>query len=151
MRDKGEDAEKMSTATAILHRDHPDLIVDGEIQANFAINQEMLAESFPFSQLNQRKVNILIFPNLSAGNISYKLLKEMGGLEAQGPVLLGMKKSVHILQMGSSAKEIVDMVRLAVVDAAAKNARAIIYRFRTYLLRKASIVSDYINHDVMST
>ena len=118
---KGEDAEKMSTATAILHRDHPDLIVDGEIQANFAINQEMLAESFPFSQLNQRKVNILIFPNLSAGNISYKLLKEMGGLEAQGPVLLGMKKSVHILQMGSSAKEIVDMVRLAVVDAQNKS------------------------------
>jgi len=118
---KGEDAEKMSTATAILHRDHPDLIVDGEIQANFAINQEMLAESFPFSELNQRKVNILIFPNLSAGNISYKLLKEMGGLEAQGPVLLGMKKSVHILQMGSSAKEIVDMVRLAVVDAQNKS------------------------------
>ena len=118
---KGKDAEKMSTATAILHRDHPDLIVDGEIQANFAINQEMLAESFPFSQLNQRKVNILIFPNLSAGNISYKLLKEMGGLEAQGPVLLGMKKSVHILQMGSSAKEIVDMVRLAVVDAQNKS------------------------------
>ena len=114
---KGEDAEKMSNATAILHRNHPDLIVDGEIQANFAINQEMLAESFPFSELNQRKVNILIFPNLSAGNISYKLLKEMGGVEAQGPVLLGMKKSVHILQMGSSAKEIVDMVRLAVVDA----------------------------------
>ena len=118
---KGKDAEKMSTATAILHRDHPDLIVDGEIQANFAINQEMLAESFPFSQLNQRKVNILIFPNLSAGNISYKLLKEMGGLEAQGPVLLGMKKSVHILQMGSSAKEILDMVRLAVVDAQNKS------------------------------
>ena len=114
---KGEDAEKMSNATAILHRDHPDLIVDGEIQANFAINQEMLAESFSFSVLNQRKINILIFPNLSAGNISYKLLKEMGGVEAQGPVLLGMKKSVHILQMGSSAKEIVDMVRLAVVDA----------------------------------
>ena len=114
---KGDDAEKMSNATAILHRDHPDLIVDGEIQANFAINQEMLAESFSFSVLNQRKVNILIFPNLSAGNISYKLLKEMGGVEAQGPVLLGMKKSVHILQMGSSAKEIVDMVRLAVVDA----------------------------------
>jgi malate dehydrogenase (oxaloacetate-decarboxylating)(NADP+) len=118
---KGEDAEKMSTATALLHRDHPDLIVDGEIQANFAINQEMLAESFPFSELNQRKVNILIFPNLSAGNISYKLLKEMGGLEAQGPVLLGMKKSVHILQMGSSAKEILDMVRLAVVDAQNKS------------------------------
>ncbi|HHZ96275.1 MAG TPA: NADP-dependent malic enzyme, partial [Flavobacteriales bacterium] len=118
---KGEDAEKMAKAASILHRDHPDLIVDGEVQANYAINQDLLAESFPFSVLNQRKVNTLIFPNLSAGNISYKLLKEMGRLEAQGPVLLGMKKSVHILQMGSSAKEIVDMVRLAVVDAQNKS------------------------------
>ena len=114
---KGEDAEKMAAAAKILHRDHPDLIVDGEIQANFAINQELLGESYPFSILHKRRVNTLIFPNLAAGNISYKLLKEMGGLEAQGPVLLGMKKSVHILQQGSTAKEIVDMVRLAVVDA----------------------------------
>lgn len=114
---KGDDSEKMAEAARILHRDHPDLIVDGEIQANYAINGDMLAESFPFSKLHKRRVNTLIFPNLSASNISYKLLKEMGGIEAQGPVLLGMKKSVHILQMGSTAKEIVDMVRLAVVDA----------------------------------
>ncbi len=118
---KGEDADKMAEAARILHRNHPDLIVDGEIQANYAINQDLLSESFPFSVLHQRRVNTLIFPNLSAGNISYKLLKEMGGIEAQGPVLLGMKKSVHILQMGSSAKEIVDMVRLAVVDAQNKS------------------------------
>ena len=118
---KGEDAEKMAQAAKILHRDHPDLIVDGEIQANFAINQELLGESYPFSMLHKRRVNTLIFPNLAAGNISYKLLKEMGGLEAHGPVLLGMKKSVHILQQGSTAKEIVDMVRLAVVDAQNKS------------------------------
>jgi len=118
---RGEDAEKMSKAARILHRDYPDLIVDGEIQANYAINQDLLSESFPFSVLHQRKVNTLIFPNLSAGNISYKLLQEMGGIEAQGPVLLGMKKSVHILQMGSSVKEILDMVRLAVVDAQNKS------------------------------
>jgi malate dehydrogenase (oxaloacetate-decarboxylating)(NADP+) len=118
---KGDDADKMSEAAKILHRDHPDLIVDGEIQANYAINQDLLSESFPFSVLHQRRVNTLIFPNLSAGNISYKLLQEMGGIEAQGPVLLGMKKSVHILQMGSSVKEIVDMVRLAVVDAQNKS------------------------------
>ena len=118
---KGEDAEKMAEAAKILHRDHPDLIVDGEIQANFAINQELLGESYPFSMLHKRRVNTLIFPNLAAGNISYKLLKEMGGLEAHGPVLLGMKKSVHILQQGSTAKEIVDMVRLAVVDAQNKS------------------------------
>ena len=111
----------MAEAAKILHRNHPDLIVDGEIQANFAINQELLGESYPFSILHKRRVNTLIFPNLAAGNISYKLLKEMGGLEAQGPVLLGMKKSVHILQQGSAAKEIVDMVRLAVVDAQNKS------------------------------
>jgi malate dehydrogenase (oxaloacetate-decarboxylating)(NADP+) len=118
---KGDGAEKMAKAARILHRDHPDLIVDGEIQANYAMNQDLLAESYPFSNLNKRRVNTLIFPNLAAGNISYKLLKEMGGIEAQGPVLLGMKKSVHILQMGSSAKEIVDMVRLAVVDSQNKS------------------------------
>lgn len=114
---KGADSEKMAEAARILHRDHPELIVDGEIQANYAINGDMLAESFPFSKLHKRRVNTLIFPNLAASNISYKLLKEMGGIEAQGPVLLGMKKSVHILQMGSTAKEILDMVRLAVVEA----------------------------------
>ncbi|MGB2015520.1 MAG: phosphate acyltransferase, partial [Flavobacteriales bacterium] len=100
-----------------------ELIVDGEIQANFAMNQEKLAESFPFSALHKRQVNTLIFPNLSAGNISYKLLQEMAGMDAQGPVLLGMRKSVHILQMGSSAKEILDMVRLAVVDAQIKDVK----------------------------
>ena len=118
---KGRDAEKMAEATRYLHVHHPELIVDGEIQANFAMNQDMLGESFPFSSLHKRRVNTLIFPNLSAGNISYKLLHEMAGMDAQGPVLLGMRKSVHILQMGSSAKEILDMVRLAVVDAQIKS------------------------------
>ena len=117
---KGRDAEKMAEAARYLHVHHPELIVDGEIQANFAMNQDLLGESFPFSSLHKRRVNTLIFPNLSAGNISYKLLHEMAGMDAQGPVLLGMRKSVHILQMGSSAKEILDMVRLAVVDAQIK-------------------------------
>jgi len=119
---KGFDAEKLAEAARYLHVHHPELIVDGEIQANFAMNQEKLAESFPFSALHKRRVNTLIFPNLSAGNISYKLLQELAGMDAQGPVLLGMRKSVHILQMGSSAKEILDMVRLAVVDAQIKDA-----------------------------
>lgn len=118
---KGQDAEKMAEAARYLHVHHPELIVDGEIQANFAMNQDKLAESFPFSALHKRRVNTLIFPNLAAGNISYKLLQEMAGMDAQGPVLLGMRKSVHILQMGSSAKEILDMVRLAVVDAQIKD------------------------------
>ena len=120
---KGYDAEKMAEAARYLHVHHPELIVDGEIQANFAMNQDKLAESFPFSALHKRRVNTLIFPNLAAGNISYKLLQELAGMDAQGPVLLGMRKSVHILQMGSSAKEILDMVRLAVVDAQIKDAQ----------------------------
>jgi malate dehydrogenase (oxaloacetate-decarboxylating)(NADP+) len=80
----------------------------------------MLKENFPFSRLNGQKVNTLIFPNLSAGNIAYKLLQEIGGLEVTGPVLLGMRKSYHILQMGCSVREILNMIRIAVVDAQMK-------------------------------
>jgi malate dehydrogenase (oxaloacetate-decarboxylating)(NADP+) len=81
----------------------------------------MLAENFPFSKLRDMKVNTLIFPNLAAGNIAYKLLQEIAGLDATGPVLLGMKKSYHILQMGCSVREITNMVRIAVVDAQLKS------------------------------
>lgn len=118
---EGADAEKMAKAARILKERHPDLIVDGEIQANFALNDELLAESFPFSTLRNKRVNTLIFPNLASGNIAYKLLQEMAGVEVQGPVLLGMRQSFHILQMGSSVREIHDMVRLAVVDAQIKS------------------------------
>lgn len=117
----GVDAKKMAEAATILKERHPDLIVDGEIQANFALNDELLSESFPFSTLHNKRVNTLIFPNLAAGNIAYKLLQEMAGVEVQGPVLLGMRQSFHVLQMGSSVREIHDMVRLAVVDAQIKS------------------------------
>ena len=117
----GEDATKVAKAVSILHRDHPKMVVDGEVQANFALNGEMLSENFPFSRLKDMKVNTLIFPNLAAGNIAYKLLQEIAGLEATGPVLLGMKKSYHILQMGCSVREIINMVRIAVVDAQLKS------------------------------
>lgn len=113
----GPDAEKMRKAVDILHRNHSELIVDGEVQANFALNEELISENFPFSTLNGRKVNTLIFPNLAAGNIAYKLMQEMGEKEVIGPILLGMKRSFHILQMGSSVREIINMVRIAVVDA----------------------------------
>jgi malate dehydrogenase (oxaloacetate-decarboxylating)(NADP+) len=118
---KGADPEKVAKAVGILHREYPDLIVDGDIQANFALNSEMLKENYPFSMLNNQKVNTLIFPNLSAGNIAYKLLQEIAGLEVTGPVLLGMRKSYHILQMGCSVREILNMVRIAVVDAQLKS------------------------------
>jgi malate dehydrogenase (oxaloacetate-decarboxylating)(NADP+) len=108
-------------AIAMLHKDHPDLIVDGEVQANIALNKELMEEQFPFSPLKTGNVNTLIFPNLASGNIAYKLMQEMGTAEAIGPVLLGLNKSVHILQLGSSVREIVNMVTLAVADAQVKN------------------------------
>ncbi|HEY0031506.1 MAG TPA: phosphate acyltransferase, partial [Bacteroidia bacterium] len=117
---EGEVPNKMREATEILHKMYPGMIVDGEMQANFALNDELLKEQFPFSDLIGKKVNTLIFPNLASGNIAYKLIQEMGGAEAIGPVLIGMKKPVHILQLGSSVREIVNMVTIAVVDAQAK-------------------------------
>ncbi len=117
---QGKDAEKVAKAAAILHKEHPHLMVDGEIQANFALNTEMRMENFPFSKLKDQKANTLIFPNLSSGNIAYKLLQEIAGLEVTGPVLLGMRKSYHILQMGCTVREILNMVRIAVVDAQLK-------------------------------
>ena len=107
----------MAEAIKILHRDHPSLVVDGEIQANFALNNELMMEKFSFSHLANKKVNTLIFPNLSAGNIAYKLLQETTEGESIGPVLIGLKKSGHILQLGSSVREIINMVKVAVVDA----------------------------------
>jgi malate dehydrogenase (oxaloacetate-decarboxylating)(NADP+) len=112
-----ESAIKMRQATEILHEDYPDLLVDGEVQANFAFNPQLLKDNFPFSDLVNGGANTLIFPNLDAGNIAYKLIQTMGAAEAIGPVLLGMDKPVHILQLGSSVREIVNMVTIAVVDA----------------------------------
>jgi malate dehydrogenase (oxaloacetate-decarboxylating)(NADP+) len=113
----GPDAEKMSKAVEILHDKYPSLVVDGEIQANFALNNDLLMEKFAFSHLANKQVNTLIFPNLSSGNITYKVLQEMIEGDAIGPVLVGLKKSVHILQLGSSVREIINMVKVAVVDA----------------------------------
>lgn len=112
---------KVRNAVKIVHEKRPELIIDGEMQANFALNNEMLSEQFPFSTLVGKNVNTLIFPTLEAGNIAYKLMQELGGAEALGPVILGLKKPVHILQLGSSVREIVNMVTMAVVDAQGKN------------------------------
>ena len=107
----------VAEAVKILHRDYPDLIVDGEMQANFAFNKGLRKEKYPFSKLADHDVNTIIFPNLSSGNISYKMMQEIGGAEVIGPVLMGMKKPVHILQMESSVREIVYLTAIAVVDA----------------------------------
>ncbi|MES2690327.1 MAG: NADP-dependent malic enzyme [Bacteroidota bacterium] len=117
---EGDTPAKMKEARNLLKGKYPDMIVDGDIQSNMALNQKMLKENFPFSELCDNPVNTLIFPNLSAGNITYKLLQELGSAEAIGPILLGLKKSAHVLQLGSSVREIVNMVIIAVVDAQRK-------------------------------
>ncbi|MGC6433613.1 MAG: NADP-dependent malic enzyme [Crocinitomicaceae bacterium] len=113
----GEDPKKMAKAIEILHKNHPNLLVDGEVQANFALNNDLMMDKFSFSQLANKQVNVLIFPNLSSGNIAYKLLQEMTEGDAVGPILVGLKKSIHVLQLGSSVREIINMVKVAVVDA----------------------------------
>ncbi len=114
---------KVREAVAYLHKYYPDLVVDGEVQADFALNSEMLKSKFPFSKLAGKKVNTLIFPNLEAANITYKLLKELNETESIGPIMMGMDKPVHIFQLGASVSEMVNMVAVAVVDAQEKEKR----------------------------
>lgn len=114
---QGELPKKVSKAVSILHQNYPGLIVDGDIQGNFAINNSLLKEQFPFSTLVDKNVNTFIFPNLASGNITYKLMQELSGAEAIGPILMGLNKPVHVLQLGSSVREIVNMIIIAVVDA----------------------------------
>ena len=110
-------SEIVSGAVKILHEKMPDLIVDGEMQANFALNKNLRQKRYPFNKIGDRDVNTLIFPDLNAGNIAYKMMQEIGASEAIGPILMGINKSVHILQLESSIREIVDMATIAVVDA----------------------------------
>ena len=114
-------AQKVSKAVSILHRSDPDLIVDGPIQADFALNKELLESGFPFSGLRNKKVNVLVFPNLDAANITYKLMKELNEALSIGPILMGLSEPIHILQLGASVAEIVNMSAVAVVDAQTKN------------------------------
>ena len=111
------DSEKVREAVAYLHKAYPEMVVDGEVQSDFALNSKLLQDIFPFSKLAGRKVNTLIFPNLDAANITYKLLKELNKAESIGPIMLGMAKPVHILQLGSSVDEIVNMAAISVIDA----------------------------------
>jgi malate dehydrogenase (oxaloacetate-decarboxylating)(NADP+) len=118
-----ESASKVKEAVAYLHKNHPDIIVDGEVQADFALNPEMLTAKFPFSKLAGKKVNTLIFPNLEAANITYKLMKELNKVSSIGPIMMGMKNPVHIFQLGASVEEMVNMAAIAVIDAQEKSNR----------------------------
>ena len=113
----GDSANRAAKAVNILHEKHPEIMIDGEMQANFALNKELRIERYPFSKLGNRNVNTLVFPNLSSGNIAYKMMQEIGSSEAIGPIVMGLKKPVHVLQLSSSVREIVDMTTIAVVDA----------------------------------
>ncbi|HNE92552.1 MAG TPA: NADP-dependent malic enzyme, partial [Chitinophagaceae bacterium] len=115
------EARLVAEATSILKQKNPSLIVDGEMQGSLAFNKEVLKENYPFSNLIDENVNVLIFPNLTAGNIAYNLLKELGGADAIGPILLGLKKPVHVLQLGSSIRNIINVANIAVIDAQVKN------------------------------
>ncbi|MCM5530442.1 NADP-dependent malic enzyme [Parasegetibacter sp. NRK P23] len=114
------EAKLVANARKIVKQRNPSLIVDGEMQASVAFNKEILRDNYPFSELADQDVNTLIFPNLTAGNVAYNLLKEVGGADAIGPILLGLKKPVHVLQLGSSVRSIVNMTLIAVIDAQQK-------------------------------
>ena len=118
-------ATKVRTAVKYLHRSYPNLIVDGELQTDFALNNEMRNDIFPFSKLSSKKVNTLIFPNLDSANITYKLLKELNKADNIGPIMMGLKKPVHILQLDASVDEIINMTAIAVIDAQMKESRKI--------------------------
>ncbi|WP_292890087.1 phosphate acyltransferase, partial [Nonlabens sp.] len=121
---KHPNATKVTEAVKYLHKYYPDLVVDGELQTDFALNPELLQSKFPFSKLAGKKVNTLIFPNLESANSSYKMLKELNGVDSIGPIMMGMQKPVHILQLGASVDEIVNMAAVAVIDAQQKEKHA---------------------------
>lgn len=114
------EARLVAEATRILKQRNPSLIVDGEMQGSMAFNKEILRDNYPFSELVNEDVNVLMFPNLTSGNVTYNLLKEVGGADAIGPILLGLKKPVHVLQLGSTVRSIINMALVAVVDAQLK-------------------------------
>ena len=115
------EARLVAKATELVKQRNPSLIVDGEMQVSMAFNKDLLKENYPFSELADKEVNTLIFPNLAAGNVAYNLLKEVGDADAVGPILLGLKKPVHVLQLGSSVRSIINMALVAVVDAQFKS------------------------------
>lgn len=116
-------ALKVRKAVEIVHAKNPNLLVDGELQSDFALNMELLQSKFPFSKLAGKKVNTLIFPNLESGNITYKLLKELHKSESIGPIIMGLSKAVHIVQLGASVNEIVNMTAIAVIDVQERQKR----------------------------
>ncbi|MFD1186518.1 NADP-dependent malic enzyme [Pontibacter rugosus] len=122
---QGDIPSKGAEAVRKAKQRYPGLLIDGEMQANTALNRQLLREHYPFSELAEKGANTLVFPTLASGNIAYKVLQEIGGVEVIGPVLMGMRKPVHILQLGSSIRDIVNIVAIAAVDAQNNNKQRI--------------------------
>lgn len=117
---RSEEGDRIQQAVNYLHKHHPEIVVDGEMQANFALDVDLRNQNFPFSKLGEESANTLIFPNLTSGNAAYKIVQQLGVYESIGPILMGFKKSIHVLQLGSSVREIINMINVAVVDAQSK-------------------------------
>jgi malate dehydrogenase (oxaloacetate-decarboxylating)(NADP+) len=117
------EAKLVRTVVEQIKEEYPSFVIDGEIQAAVAFDKDLLKENYPFSEFVNESPNVLIFPNLAAGNIAYHLMQAVGGAEAVGPVLLGLRRPVHVLQLGSSVRQIVNMVAIAVWDAQIKCAK----------------------------
>mgnify|MGYP000335323249 CR=1 FL=1 len=120
---KDTNASKVKQAVDYLHQNFPEIAVDGELQIDFALNKTMRMDKFPFSKLNNKKVNTLIYPNLDSANSTYKLMKELNSAGSIGPILMGLNKPAHVFQLGASVDEMVNMSAVAVVDAQQKNKR----------------------------
>ena len=147
------EAKLVANAREIVKQKDPSLTVDGEVQVNIAFNKEVIKDNYPFSEFVNKDVNVLIFPNLAAGNVAYNLLQEVGGFDAIGPILLGLSKPVHILQLGSQVRSIFNMVLIAVVDAQLKcsnkkeSDKSSSSRWRKFKKISAEDVLDKKNHN----
>jgi malate dehydrogenase (oxaloacetate-decarboxylating)(NADP+) len=109
--------KKVREAVKYLHDNYPDLLIDGEMQANYAFNTALREDKYPFSKINGHDVNTVIFPNLSSGNIAYKMMNELGGAEIIGPIVMGIRKPINVLQMNCTIREIVDIAAVTVIGA----------------------------------
>ncbi len=115
-----QEAVKVRRAVEIMKENYPEITVDGEVQANVAVDKELMKSFYPFSDIADKDVNVLVFPNLDSANIAYKLLYKMGGAYPIGPILVGLKQSAHVLEMGSTSSMIQDMIAIASFDAQRK-------------------------------
>ena len=115
--------QKVHEAIEILHEQYPEILIDGEMQMNFALNNKLRDKSYPFNKLKGREVNTIVFPNLSSANTAYKMMLEMGVAESIGPIQMGLNKPIHFTDIASSTRDIVNLTTVAVLDAIVQERR----------------------------